>query len=279
MIEILRKSWVALLVLALALVAQIPHAAHVFDRAPYIGQDVVAQSNWYTWLLACAYAIALESATLMFVVHGHREASYGFAVASFAVNLSYYAMHGVGLWSWAAFPAWLLSALLPVAIASYSHILAGADDKIEWPAWSLRLMAKLRSTQPVDIVPVVPVVVPKPKPKAQPQTPPPAVDATTETQLEEQPEVEITQPDPQPVAIAEGFQAQLDEMDIKILDALRNGACTPYAISKVTGITITTLKRTDKATGKVSGRLPKLVAAKLIHNSSGDDGSEYRLEA
>lgn len=169
MIALLKKSGVALLVLALALIAQIPHAAHVFDRAPYIGQAVQIESAWYAWMLAYAYAIALESATLMFVVHGHREASYGFALASFAVNLSYYAMHGVYLWAWVAFPAWLLSALLPIAIASYSHILTGAEDvQMEWPAWALRAWDKLHKAAPAI---VQPEVQPKPKKVAQPQSP------------------------------------------------------------------------------------------------------------
>lgn len=144
MIELLRKSGVALLVLGLALIAQIPHAAHVFDRAPYIGQTVQPDSAWYALLLAYAYAIALESATLMFVVHGHQRASYGFAIASFAVNLSYYSMHKVELFNRYALPVWLLSALLPIAIASYSHILTGAQDvNVQVPGWALRAWAKL----------------------------------------------------------------------------------------------------------------------------------------
>lgn len=248
MIAILKKSGVALLVLALALIAQIPHAAHVFDRAPYIGQAVQIDSAWYALLLAYAYAIALESATLMFVVHGHRRASYGFAIASFSVNLSYYAMHGVNLWTWAAFPAWLLSALLPIAIASYSHILTGSDDvQVGWPAWALSIVDKYRNqTQTITQLPTV-------------------EDATPIKET-------------QPAIVAEEFQTQLlDEMNATIIDAIRDGACTPYAISKQTGITVTTLKRTDKATGKVSGRLSKLCDMGLIHNSSGADGSEYRL--
>jgi len=159
MIEILRKSWVALLVLLLALIAQIPHAAYVFDAAPRLGLPVQAQSNLAGWLLAYAYAIALESATLMFVVHGHKGASYGFALASFAVNLSYYAMHGVALLAGAAAPVWLLSALLPIAIASYSHILAGAkDEPIQWGAWWVRVQswrnAPAQDTEPVQVAPV-----------------------------------------------------------------------------------------------------------------------------
>lgn len=42
-----------------------------------------------------------------------------------------------------------------------------------------------------------------------------------------------------------------------------------------TGIAATTLKR--KVGDGLVGRLPKLCAAGVIHNSSGADGSEYRL--
>lgn len=161
MISLLKKSGVALFVLALALVAQIPHAAHVFDRAPYIGIAVQPDSTLRAWLLAYAYAIALESATLMFVVHGHQRASYGFALASFAVNLSYYAMHKVNLWSAGALPAWLLAALLPIAIASYSHILTGAQDTaLRLPNWAVRRIWNA----PMWLTPVLALILPTVQP-------------------------------------------------------------------------------------------------------------------
>lgn len=257
MITLLKKSGVALLVLALALIAQIPHAAHVFDRAPYIGQALQPDSAWYALLLAYAYAIALESATLMFVVHGHQRASYGFAFASFAVNLSYYAMHKVVLFSVAALPAWLLAALLPIAIASYSHILTGAEDaQVALPDWATGAWAKLRK--------------PERNQGSQETQPVPTEDATPDDEA-------------QPLIVDETFQAQLDgalpfqldEYDLRIVNAISNGHCTQTAISKTTGIASTTLKR--KVGEKLVGRLPKLCAAGVIHNSSGVDGSEYRL--
>lgn len=67
----------------------------------------------------------------------------------------------------------------------------------------------------------------------------------------------------------------LDDMDMRILEAIRNGANTPYTIAKETGITLTTLKRRNG--DRMTGRLPKLAAAGYIHNLSGDDPSEYRL--
>lgn len=79
----------------------------------------------------------------------------------------------------------------------------------------------------------------------------------------------------QPPVLDVGLQAQLDEMNQRIVDAIRNGSCTQTAIAKATGIAATTLKRRNG--DKVTGRLPQLVAMGVIHNSSGADGSEYRL--
>lgn len=79
----------------------------------------------------------------------------------------------------------------------------------------------------------------------------------------------------QPQAPDEGLQTQLDDMNQRIVDAIRNGAYTQTAIAKATGIAATTLKR--KVGDKVTGRLPQLCVMGVIHNSSGVDGSEYRI--
>ena len=62
-------------------------------------------------------------AVLLFVVQRRDAESYLFAAVSVLVNLSYYALHGIDLFSVAALPAWLVSIALPVAIARYSHLL------------------------------------------------------------------------------------------------------------------------------------------------------------
>jgi hypothetical protein len=134
-------------------------------------------------------------------------------------------------------------------------------------------------TEPAQ--PVTHATKPKSKPVvAQPPLEPQPVVAPVAVDVVAQPIYDATPIDdePQPVAIMPELQAQLaglDATDNKILNALRNGACTPYAISKATNIALTTLKR--KQGDKVTGRLPKLVAAGYIRNSSGVDGSEYRL--
>lgn len=115
----LRSELATLAVLIAALAAQMPHAARLFaSLAPDDG-------SLHSWL----YAVALETAVLVFVVRGRAYVSYMFAAVSVSVNLSYYAIAGVGLWQWSAFPAWLVSVSLPVAIMLYSHDMAAHADE------------------------------------------------------------------------------------------------------------------------------------------------------
>lgn len=116
--NLLRSKEATLSVLVIALIAQIPHAAYVFT---HIGKQ---QETWFSFGHGGAYAIALELAVLLFVVRNRQVESYGFAAVSILINLSYYNMHGVSVFSLGSFPAWLVSVALPVAIACYSHDIA-----------------------------------------------------------------------------------------------------------------------------------------------------------
>lgn len=260
MIELLRKSWVALCFFGGALYAQIPHAAYVFACSPYLGR--VCPVGAAEDSLPHVYAYAVEGATLIFVVHRKRNASYGFAGASFLVNLCYYSMAGVQLFSWVALPSWLISALLPLAIAGYSHIAADVQESsLVAPLWATNLWASVRSRL------------------SRTQTALVADDTQTHTpqllvEIEPQPCIE---PDTQPVIIDSTLPAQLDEMNARIIASISAGNYTPYAIHKDTGIALTTLKRKDKGKDTYSGRIPQLCAQGMIRNSSGVDGTEYRL--
>lgn len=118
-IAALRTPLATLIVLATALVAQLPHAADVF-RLVVHGDGIWATMHSYS------YAVALELAVLLFVVQRRNIESYLFAGVSVCVNLAYYALHGVALFSVAALPAWLISVALPAAIARYSHLIVDA---------------------------------------------------------------------------------------------------------------------------------------------------------
>jgi hypothetical protein len=106
-----------MLALVLALLAQGEHTAQVFAYFAHTGGGNVAQ-------LSYAFAAAVEVAVLLFVLKGHKYISYGFALATFATNLVYYAIGGINLLSVAIFPVVLLSALLPGVIVGYSHTIA-----------------------------------------------------------------------------------------------------------------------------------------------------------
>ena len=141
MIDFLRSKIATLVVLVLALVAQLPHAAEVFMQAGNV-------HGWWAVLHGGAYAMALELAVLLFVVQGHRNASYAFAGVSVLVNLAYYAQR-VQLFSVHGLSAWLISVALPVAIALYSHAVADAHDAFDFRAW-LRTWRPKASVQPVQ---------------------------------------------------------------------------------------------------------------------------------
>lgn len=114
----LRTQNSVLAVLILALLAQMPHAQHVFFG---LSQDL----GWFGWVQSWFAAVALEFAVLVFVVRGKTIESWGFAAFSIAINLIYYYVPDVALWMPRA--TWLLSAGLPVAIALYSHEVASKE--------------------------------------------------------------------------------------------------------------------------------------------------------
>lgn len=122
-IDKLKSSNATLSVLVLALVAQMPHAADVFRL-------IVHGDGWGSIVHSYSYAVALELAVLLFVVQKRHAESYGFAVVSIAMNLSYYYLHGVQLVAASAIPALLVSVALPAAIARYSHAVVDKADEV-----------------------------------------------------------------------------------------------------------------------------------------------------
>lgn len=110
-IKILKSSNAVIVVLVLALLAQMPHAHYVLYNHS-------REQDWFGWGSAFVGAVALEIAVLVFTVRGNVRVSWGFAAFSVCVNLIYYYDTTASLYT----PTnWLLSAGLPVAIALYSH--------------------------------------------------------------------------------------------------------------------------------------------------------------
>lgn len=103
-----------LVLLALALIAQTPHTASVFHR-------LAPADGWFAWLHASSYAIALEFATLVFVVRKHSKLAWTFAIVSVLVNVAYYYSDALSIAQWLQIA--LVSLALPSCIAFYSHAM------------------------------------------------------------------------------------------------------------------------------------------------------------
>ena len=217
----LRTPVATLIVLCSALLAQLPHAADVF-RLIVMGDGVWPVLHSYT------YAIALELAVLLFVVQRRNVESYLFAAVSILVNLSYYYLHGVALFTPAALPAWLVSIALPAAIAQYSHLIAAATAQTATPAtqpraWNWRFWRKAatRVVAPAQTRADAPQPTQEPAPQDA-DAPATLTPAQRRAQIREQ---EIT--DPAQVAAQFGVSLRTAQTDIaQVRKALRqtNGA-------------------------------------------------------
>lgn len=136
-VKLLQSSWAAVVTLALCMWAQIPHSQSAFEY-------------WSKGLSGWTFAWGFEAAVLMFVVRGMHWASWTFAAFSVLINVAYYSLDGVKMWAWPNadnWINWLLSIVLPFAIAMYSHVLAhGKDDEVErlhLPAWVILWRMKI----------------------------------------------------------------------------------------------------------------------------------------
>lgn len=92
-IDFLKSETLVFLTLVFVLVAQIIHTMYIFenirvaDMSFQIGGWKVTALNWTHALI---FAVAIESAILMFILNGKRLPSKIYAVASFATNILYY---------------------------------------------------------------------------------------------------------------------------------------------------------------------------------------------
>jgi hypothetical protein len=143
----LRTPLATLIVLVAALLAQLPHAADVFRLA------VHGDGIWQV-LHSYSYAVALELAVLLFVVQRRNVESYLFAAVSVCVNLAYYALHGVNLFTVAALPAWLISIALPAAIARYSHLIVDAAQSDATPIVATQKRKRVEVQHDAQVEPV-----------------------------------------------------------------------------------------------------------------------------
>lgn len=140
-VNLLKSPWAATIALGLCMWAQIPHSQTVFE-------------HWADGKSGAAFAWGFEAAVLMFVVRRMHIASWAFAGLSALINVGYYGMQDVQMWSWfneGNWLNWLLSVVLPFAIAMYSHVLAHVEEqKEQLPAWMVALCNTARQRLSVE---------------------------------------------------------------------------------------------------------------------------------
>ena len=142
----LHSQAAVLLLLALALLAQTPHTASVFHRLAGGTNDTLWQLS-ASWLHAAFYAVALEFATLLFVVRGNTRLSWTFAAVSVLANAAYYWRDAMPVSYMAS--ALLISLALPACIAFYSHGVADVPTHDKPATVQDKPKRKPRRTKPV----------------------------------------------------------------------------------------------------------------------------------
>jgi hypothetical protein len=92
-IDFLKSETLVFLTLVFVLVAQIIHTMYIFERIRVADMSFTLGA-WkvtaFNWTHALIFAVAIESAIMMFILNGKRLPSKIYAVASFATNVLYY---------------------------------------------------------------------------------------------------------------------------------------------------------------------------------------------
>lgn len=223
MIQELKSERVLISLVICVLAAQIPHAQGVWYHAS--AQTLAFDwAHLWTWLCAWLFALGLELSTLMQVIRGRHLLSYVFALISVFINLFYFQIVTTSPLMQLPTRYWLLSIILPVAIAGYSHLCVSVVHSAS-PAqfWALgprlrTLWQRLRWGQDDD-------------------------DAAFDVQA-------------------------MGARERAVLDAVRSGASSIYAIAKATEINASTLRRKNRK-GIYTGLIEQLIQAGLLVDEDG----------
>lgn len=238
-VQKLRNPNVGFLLFIFALATQIYHT-----------QDVamgISKGTGWDLVTSIGSALALETTVLYAVANRKISFSYVFAAISIAINVAYYesglsqtqSMFYFNLFGY-TWSKWVLSIIVPVNIAFYSHVLAETLDEanpLPSSPWLSSLLSRFKKDQEVET---------------------PFIFSET---VEETKEVEKR--------VGDKHQA--------ILSYLReNGPATCPKISESTGIAPMTLKRKDKE-GNPKGYIEDLLTDHRITGVKKGKAIEYSL--
>lgn len=246
-VQKLRNPNVGFLLFIFALATQIYHT-----------QDVamgISKGTGWDLVTSIGSALALETTVLYAVANRKISFSYVFAAISIAINVAYYesglpqtqSMFYFYLFGY-TWSKWVLSIIVPVNIAFYSHVLAEALDEanpLPSSSWFSSLLSRFKKEQVDEEKPVSKVEYPF---------------IFSET-----------------VEEAKQLEKNVGDKHQAILSYLReNGPATCPKISEFTGIAPMTLKRKDKE-GNPKGYIEDLLTDHLITGIKKGKAIEYSL--
>jgi hypothetical protein len=130
-VEFLRSEAFVFLTLLAVITSQVVHTMHLFETVRVFDLSFEVNGERITapnWAHAFIFAIAIESAILMFILNGKRLPSKIYAVGSLATNLLYYKAWTLPLSGMAA--SVLISSMLAGSIWFFSDLFA---EKVDAP--------------------------------------------------------------------------------------------------------------------------------------------------
>jgi len=117
----MNKNSIVNIVIILALITQVTHAAWVF------GEISQSKTEWYDIILSYIFAISLELSIFIFTIFSKKKVATFFAVISTMLNLLYYWFEVAFSFEFVAML--VISPIIPVTIWYYSELL----DEINKP--------------------------------------------------------------------------------------------------------------------------------------------------
>jgi hypothetical protein len=117
----MNKNSIVNIVIILALITQVTHAAWVF------GEISQSKTEWYDTILSYIFAISLELSIYIFTIFSKKKVATFFAVISTMLNLLYYWFEVAFSFQFVAML--VISPIIPVTIWYYSELL----DEINKP--------------------------------------------------------------------------------------------------------------------------------------------------
>jgi hypothetical protein len=132
-IDFLKSETLVFMTLLFVLIAQVVHTMYIFEQIRVADLSFVIggeKINALNWTHALIFAVAIESAILMFILNGKRLPSKIYAVASLCTNILYY-----GTWTLTVpnmVASIIASAMLAGSIWFFSDLFAEKIDLLPY---------------------------------------------------------------------------------------------------------------------------------------------------